>query len=100
MQQKLQQKRQIQAKEAKSFIKDKNGRTIKHKRQNVFKSHTNPENKTCHNFVILNKRKTFDKYFGKILKNVKEFGHKGFTFYCFYFILMFLFCILYYTYDQ
>ena len=83
----VQQQTQKQAEEAKSCMKVQNGKAIEQSRQNVLMSHTNPENKTCNKFVILNKRKTFEK----MLENVKEFGNKGFTFYHFNFVLKFTF---------
>ena len=95
MSQNLQQQMHKRAEEAKSCMKVQNEKAIEHNKQNVLKSHTNPEYTTCNKFVILSKRKTFEK----MLENVKEFGNKGFTFYCFIFILIFLFCILHYVYD-
>ena len=95
MQQKLQQQTQKQAKEAKSCMKVQYGKAVEHNRQNVFKSHTNPENQTCHNFVISNKRKTFEKLDRKLLENVKEFGNKGLSFFVFFFNVLVLYILLY-----
>ena len=92
MQQSLQQKTQKQAEEAKSCMKVKNGKAIEHNRKKAMKSHTNQENKPCHKFVVLNKRKTFEKLGGKKLENIKEFGSKGFIYFCL-FILKYLICI-------
>ena len=80
MQQNLQQQMKKQAEEAKSFMKVQNGKEVKHTRQNVFKSLTKPKNKNCQNFVVLNKRKNFEKFGGNILESIQEFGNKGFYF--------------------
>ena len=61
----LKQKTQKQAEKAKSCMKVKNGKAIEHNRKKAMKSHTNQENQTCHKFVVLNKRKTFEKLGGK-----------------------------------
>ena len=79
MPQNLQQQTQKQAEEAKSCMKVQNRKYIKHFRLNKFKSHTNPENHTCHNFVILNKSKTFEKLGRKVLDYTEEFKNQGFS---------------------
>ena len=78
MPQNLKQKMQKQAEEAESCMKIQNVKTIEDYRQNVLKSQTRPKNKNCKNFVLLNKRKTFEKFNEKMFKNIKEFGNKGF----------------------
>ena len=78
MSQNLQQQTQKQAEKAESCINVQNGKKIKHNRLNGFKSQSKPESKNCQNFVVLNKRKTFEKFGGAILEYVKEFGSKGF----------------------
>ena len=89
----LKQKTQKQAEEAKSCMNVQNGKAIEHNRLNVLKSQTKPENHNCHNFVVLNKRKTFEKLGGKKLENIEEFGRKGFV-YFYLFSLKLLICIL------
>ena len=85
-----QQQTQKQAEKTKSCMKILNGKKTKHRRLNEFKSYLNPENKTCHKFVKLNKRKTFEKLSGKMLEYVKELGNKGKNF-SFYFNVLILF---------
>ena len=78
MPQKFQQKTQKQAEKAKSCMKVQNEKEINQSRQNVLKSQTKPKKHNCKNFVILNKRKTFEKFNEKMFKNIKEFGNQGF----------------------
>ena len=80
MQQNFLRKTQKQAKEAKRCTKVQNGKAIEHSRQKVFKSETYPENQNCQNFVILNRRKSFEKFGRKMLENIKEFKNQGITF--------------------
>ena len=86
------QQTQKQAEKAKSCMKILNGKKTKHRRLNEFKSYLNPENKTCHKFVKLNKRKIFEKSSIKILEYVNELGNKGINFsFLFYFNVLVLF---------
>ena len=78
MPQSLRQQTQKQAEEAKSCMKVQNEKEIEHSRQNLLKSQTNPKKHNCKNFVILNKRKIFEKLNKKIFKSIKEFGNQGF----------------------
>ena len=94
----LQQQTQKQAEEAKSCMKVQNGKAVENNKENVMKSQGEQENKNWYNFVILSKRKTFEKLGGKMFKNIEQYGNKGFNFYC-YFILMVLFCIFHGIYD-
>ena len=73
-----QMKKQVE--EAKSCMKVQNGKAIEHNRLNGLNSQSKPESKNCQNFVVSNKRKTFEKFGGKMLEYVKEFGKKGFNF--------------------
>ena len=80
MSQNLQQQKQKVTKEAKRRIKILNKKATKQNRQNVLKSETKPENQKCHNFVKLNRRKTYDKLEGIFLDIIKEFGNKGYNY--------------------
>ena len=84
MSQNLKQQTQKQAEKAKSCMKVKNEKEIEYNRLNDITSQSKPVNKNCQNFVVLNKRKAFEKLYGEILEYVKEFGSKGFTFSCFF----------------
>ena len=81
MSQNFQQQTQKQAEEAKSCMKVQNAKEIEHDRLNGFKSQSKPESKNCQNFVVLNKRKTVEKFGGKMFEYVKEFESKGFFYY-------------------
>ena len=81
MSQNLKQQTQNQGEKAKSCMKLQNEKEIEHNRQNVIKFQTRPKNKNYQNFVLLNKRKNVEKFGGKMLEYVKEFGSKGFIFY-------------------
>ena len=72
------QQTQKQAEKAKSCMKVQNEKEIEYNRLNDITSQSKPVNKNCQNFVVLNKRKTFEKFGGAILEYVKEFGSKGF----------------------
>ena len=85
-----QQQMQKQAEKTKSCMKILNGKKTKHRRLDEFKSHLNPVNQTCHKFVKLNKRKTFEKLSGKMLEYVKELGNKGINFSFFFNVLILL----------
>ena len=76
-------KRNTRAKEAKSFIKVPNRKTTKleHARQNIFKSLTNYVNQNCPEFVMLNKKETFEKLNRKVLDKLDDFGNQGYSFY-------------------
>ena len=76
MPQNLPQKRQKQAKRAKSYKKIQNGKAIEHSKRKVFKFETNSENQNFQNFVILNRRKSFEKLGGKMLENIKELDNQ------------------------
>ena len=68
-------------KEAKSCMK-KPSRMItrlEHSRQNVFKLLTNPVNQSCHEFVMVNKKATFEKLDIKVFDKVVK---KGYLFCC------------------
>ena len=95
MQQNLLRKTQKQAKEAKRCTKVQNEKAIEHSRQKVFKSETYPENQNCQNFVILNRRKSFEKFGRKMLENIKEFKNQGikFIFDVFFFVYCMVFLI-------
>ena len=80
MQQSLQQKTQKQAEEVKSCLE--NRKDIEHNKQHVFKSHIKPENNNYISFVILNKRKTFEKLCGKMLKSIEQSGSQGCIYLC------------------
>ena len=61
-------------------MKVQNGKEIENNRKNVMKSQTEQENKNCHSFVILNKRKTSEKLGGKMIDNIAVFQNQGFIF--------------------
>ena len=79
MSQNLKQQTQNQGEKAKSCMKLQNEKEIEHNRQNVIKFQTRPENKNGQNFVLLNKRKTFEKLSRKVLDNTVKFEHQGFN---------------------
>ena len=79
MPQNLQKQTQRQAEEAISCNKVQNVKAIEHNRQNIIKFQTRPENKNGQNFVLLNKRKTFEKLGRKVLDNTVEFENQGFS---------------------
>ena len=86
MPQSLQIQTQKYTEEAKNCMKEKNGKAIENNKENVMKSQGEQENKNWYNFVILSKRKTFEKLGGKMFKNIEEYGNKGFNFFLlFYF---------------
>ena len=66
----LKRNTQKRIKEAKSCLKvpSRNIKRLKHARQNIFKSQTNSVNQSCSQFVMLNKKETFEKF----IKNFKE----------------------------
>ena len=80
MSQSLKRQTQKQAEEAKSCMKVQNRKEIEYNRHTVFKSQTKPKKNNCKNFVILNKRKTFEKLNRKMFGNIQEFGNQGFIF--------------------
>ena len=83
---------QQRAKEAKRYMKVpiRKVARLEHVRQNVFKSPTNTVNQNCPEFVILNKKKTFQKLDRIAFDKIKDFGKQGFCFF-----LSFLFHLLY-----
>ena len=54
---------------------------LEHATRNVFKSLTNPVNQDCPEFVVLNKKATYEKFERKILEKIKGFGNQGFFLY-------------------
>ena len=76
----LLQQTEKQAKETKRCMKVRSGKAVEHARLNVFKSKISPENQICHNFVILSKRKTFEKLGGNMLRNTEKLRNQGFIF--------------------
>ena len=71
------------------MLKKLQQQTSKHRRLNEFKSHLNPGNQTCHEFVKLNKGKTFEKFSEKMLEYVKELENKGIKFSFYFNVLVF-----------
>ena len=53
---------------------------LEHAKQNTFKSLTNSVNNNCSEFVMLNKRDTFEKLNRKVLDKIKDFEKQGFFF--------------------
>ena len=87
-------KRNTRAKEAKSFIKVpvRKTTTLEHARQYIFKSLTNYVNQNCPDFVMLNKKNTFEKVNGKMLDKFTDFGNQGYSFYLVPLILNIICC--------
>ena len=56
---------------------------LEHVRQNIFKSLTNSDNKNCSEFVMFNRKATFEKLDRKLLNKIKDFAKK--RFFIFYF---------------
>ena len=54
--------------------------SLEQARQNIFKSQTNPVNQNYPEFVMLNKKATFEKLNGKVFEKVKDFEKQGFLF--------------------
>ena len=59
--------------EAKSRMKVPSKKTTKYAEQNIFKSLTNPSNQNYPEFVVLNKKVTFEKLDGKVFDKIKGF---------------------------
>lgn len=57
-----------------------NTKILDHDRQSVLKSLKNPVNQNFPEFVILNKKAAFEKFYGKLLNNLKDFEKQGFFF--------------------
>ena len=77
----LKRNQQVRSKEAKSCMKvPKKIKRLEHARQNIFKSLTNIVNNNCSEFVMLNKRETFEKLDRNVIDKVKDFRKQGFYF--------------------
>ena len=61
-----------------------------HARPNIFNSLTNPNNQSFPEFVMLNKKATFEKLDGQVFDKIKFFRKKGFLFCCLNFLAKFL----------
>ena len=59
-------------------MKVRNGKEFEQNRLKLSKSQTKPENQTSHSFVMLNKKRTFEKLVGKKLDSIEEFRSQGF----------------------
>ena len=86
---------QQRAKEAKRYMKVpiRKVARLEHVRQNVFKSPTNTVNQNCPEFVILNKKETFQKLDRIAFDKIKDFGKQGFFFFyhsCFIYFMVFM----------
>ena len=70
---------QKRAKKAKSSIQVPNRRTstLEHAIQSIFKSITNSVNQNFSEFVMLNKRKTFEKLNSQMVDKFKDFKNQG-----------------------
>ena len=58
--------------------------TLTHAKQNVFKLLTSSVNENSLEFVMLNKRKTFEELNTKMLDKFKDFRNQGYVFKFFY----------------
>ena len=89
----LKRNTQKRIKEAKSCLKvpSRNIKRLKHARQNIFKSLTNSINQNCPEFVVLNKKETFEKLDRKMIDKIKYFEKQGFN--TIFYVLVF--CTLY-----
>ena len=75
---------QNEAKDEKSCLEEPSRKTtrLEHITKNIFKSLTNPVNQNSPEFVMLNKKATFEKLNGKVFDKVKDFEKQGFLFLC------------------
>ena len=75
----LERNSQKRAREAKSFIKvpSRKMTRFEHARQNIFKSITVPVNHSCSEFIMSNKKATFEKLDRKMLDKIKDFVTLG-----------------------
>ena len=78
----LKRNQQERSKEAKGCMKvpSRKMTRLKHARQNTFKSLISSVNNNCSEFVMLNKRETFEKLNRKVLDKIKDFEKQGFYF--------------------
>ena len=58
---------------------------LDHARQNILKSLTNSVIQNCSEFVMLNKRESFQNLNKNVLNKIKDFGKQGFYFIIYYF---------------
>ena len=79
---------QKRAGETNSFMKTPNSKipTLTHARQNVFKLLMNSVDQNSPEFVILNKRETFEELNKKMLDKFKDFGNQGYNFFIIFFL--------------
>lgn len=70
------------AKKAKSFIEvpSRKTSTLEHAIQSIFKSLTNSVNQNYPEYVMLNKRKTFEKLNSKMVYKFKDIRNQGYNF--------------------
>ena len=75
----LERNSQKRAGEAKSFIKvpSRTMTRLEYARQNIFKSFSVPVNHSCSEFIMLNKKATFEKLDRKMLDKIKDFVTLG-----------------------
>ena len=81
--------KQERAKEAKSWMKvpSRKMTRLEHARQNTFKSFKNSVNQNCPEFVILNKKETFQKLDRIAFDKIKDFGKQGFYYFLSFIVL-------------
>ena len=80
---------QKRAKEAKSWMKvpSRKMTRLEHARQNIFKSLTNTANENYPEFIMLNKKASFEKLDRNTLDKIKDFVTLGLFFIYFFLIL-------------
>ena len=79
---------QKRAGETNSLMKTPSSKTptLTHARQSLFKSLTKSLNGNSHEFVMLNKRETFEELNKKMLDKFKDFGNQGYNFFIIFFL--------------
>ena len=85
MPKKLKRNKQQRAKEAQSCIKISSRKMtrLEHVRQNTFKSLTNSDNKNCSEFVMFNRKATFENFDRKLINKINDFAKTGFQIFYF-----------------